>query len=453
MQPGIKYFHVLNIASDAVMANKTRSALTALGIIFGVAAVISMMAVGNGAKKEILDQMKLVGVNNIIITPKSDEAKKTESEGEQGKQLKKGFSAGISLQDAWAIRDVIPGVMHISPEVTYETMGIYEGIGRNIRLSGVTPDFFHTFNLSLEKGSFFGEIEMENSIPVCVIGSDIKSRMFPYKDPIGEFIKCSGIWFKVIGVLQSRPVSGQASGNLGISNYNIHVYAPIQTVLNRVKDRSVVTSKLLSGGSTMFGGGDFIIFSDGSSEGQTAFNQLDKIVVQVSESGQLSKTSEVITRMLKRRHNNIEDFEVKIPELLLKQEQRTKDIFNIVLGAIASISLLVGGIGIMNIMLASVLERIKEIGVRLAIGARRRDIVLQFLSEAVIISVSGGIAGILLGLGLSKAITRFADILTIISPWSILISFGVSAAVGIAFGYMPARKAASQDPVTSLRYE
>ena len=453
MQSGIKYIHVVNIALDAVFANKTRSALTALGIIFGVAAVISMMAVGNGARKEILDQMKLVGVNNIIITPKSAESKKQETQEDEGKQLKKGFSAGISLQDANAIKDVIPGVSLVSPEVTYETMGIYDGVGRSIRLSGVTPDFFTIFNLTLEKGSLFGEIEMEHSVPVCIIGAEIRSKIFPKKDPMGEYIKCSGIWFKVIGVLQSRPVSESASGNLGISNYNQHVYAPIQTVLNRVRDRSVVTSKLLSGGGGVVFGGDFVIFSDEQCGSHSAFNQLDKIVVQFKESTMLSKTSDVVKRMLIRRHNAIEDFEVKIPELLLKQEQRTKDIFNIVLGAIASISLLVGGIGIMNIMLASVLERIKEIGVRLAIGARKRDIVLQFLSEAVIISISGGVAGILLGLGLSKAITEFAGILTIISPVSILVSFGVSAAVGIAFGYMPARKAASQDPVTSLRYE
>jgi len=167
----------------------------------------------------------------------------------------------------------------------------------------------------------------------------------------------------------------------------------------------------------------------------------------------LSTSSEIIKRMLLRKHNEIEDFEVIIPELLLKQEQRTKDIFNIVLGAIASISLIVGGIGIMNIMLASVLERIKEIGVRQAIGARRQDIVLQFLSEATLISIAGGFIGIILGFILSKVIMKLAGILTIISPWSIIISFGVSAAVGIIFGYMPARKAALQDPVTSLRYE
>jgi putative ABC transport system permease protein len=174
--------------------------------------------------------------------------------------------------------------------------------------------------------------------------------------------------------------------------------------------------------------------------------------VQVDETENLSATAEVIRRMLLRRHNDLYDFEVTIPELLLKQQQRTKNIFNIVLGVIAGISLLVGGIGIMNIMLASVMERIREIGVRQAIGASRRDIVVQFLSESTIISVSGGIIGIILGVALSKIITVVFDIQTIISAFSILISFGVSVLVGITFGYIPAKRASEHDPVDSLRY-
>jgi putative ABC transport system permease protein len=193
-----------------------------------------------------------------------------------------------------------------------------------------------------------------------------------------------------------------------------------------------------------------------SSDGQpvsTETNQLDKIVVQVKESEQLTATAKVLNNMLKRRHSGVGDFEIKIPELLLRQQQRTKDIFNIVLGAIAGISLIVGGIGIMNIMLASVMERIKEIGIRMAAGATRRDITLQFLLEATMISITGGIIGIILGMTMAKIITSLSGILTIVSPASIFISFGVSVAVGILFGYMPAKKAAGQDPVESLRYE
>ncbi len=453
MQAGIKYTHILRIAFEALMVNRTRSALTALGIIFGVAAVIAMMAVGNGARKEILDQIKLVGVNNIIIVPKteSDQQKQSE-ENNQGKEAKKGFSTGLTLLDAEAIKEIIPGVERVSPEVTYETMGIYKKNSKNLKLSGVTNDFFETFNLKLEKGYNFSEIDQQKAASVCIIGSEVRAGLFPDEDPIGQYIKCSGVWLKVIGVLAYTPVSEASAGNLGISNYNRHVYAPIQTVLGRYKDRSLITANLLAGGGTFFGG-DFIVVSDAAPQSESSMNQLDKIVVRMKESEDLKPASEVIQRILKRRHNQMEDFEVKIPEMLLKQEQRTKDIFNIVLGAIASISLLVGGIGIMNIMLASVLERIREIGVRMAIGARRKDIVLQFLSEAMLISISGGVIGILLGILLSKAIMHFTGILTIISPWSMLISFAVSAAVGMLFGYMPARKAASQDPVLSLRYE
>ncbi len=454
MISGTRYFHILNIALDAVIANKVRSILTALGIIFGVAAVISMMAIGNGARKEILDQMKLIGVNNIIITPLSEKTQKKETEEEKGKQVKKAFSAGISLRDADAIRQIIPTASQVSPEVMYETMAIYEGKSKTVNLSGVTTDYFNLFNLPLEKGTMFAELDLIKGNPVCIIGFDVKTKFFPQIDPIGQTIKCGTLWLKIIGVLQNREVSDNSAQTLGISNYNTQVYAPIQTILMRVKDRSVVTSKLVSGGGgTVISGAGFMMFSSSSGEEQSQFNQLDKIIVQVNDSKLLNITSEIIKRMLLRKHNQVEDFEVKVPELLLKQEQRTKDIFNIVLGAIASISLLVGGIGIMNIMLASVLERIKEIGVRLAIGARRKDIILQFLTEATIISVSGGIIGILLGIALAKGITKFADILTIISPLSIIISFGVSAAVGILFGFMPAKKAANQDPVTSLRYE
>jgi putative ABC transport system permease protein len=204
---------------------------------------------------------------------------------------------------------------------------------------------------------------------------------------------------------------------------------------------------------TMFGDGGMI--SSGSFRGNDneLTNQIDKIVVKVRETTLITPTTEVIQRMIARRHSNVDDFEIKVPELLLKQEQRTRDIFNIVLGAIASISLIVGGIGIMNIMLASVMERTKEIGIRMATGATRKDVVFQFLAEATIISLSGGIIGIFMGLTLAKVIMEVADILTIVSMASIVISFGVSATVGIVFGYMPAKKAASQDPVASLRYE
>ena len=452
-----RFSYILNIAFEAVLANKFRSMLTALGIIFGVAAVIAMMAIGNGAQQEILEQIKLVGVNNIIISPKTDkkDADKQDAESSNTQSAtdknKDKFSPGLTLKDAESIKAMIPTVKLVSPEVIYKTTIIKDGISSTAKLSGVTPDFFSVFNLEISQGQMFNEEQLKEGKQVCIIGQVVKSKLFPKEDPIGKFIKCDNVWLKVIGVIQAKNVSQSASENLGISEYNKFIYAPLQTLLLRYKDRSLITAASLNSGSS-FSDGETTIFTSGGDDGNNK-NQIDKIVIQVDDSKNIKATTEILTQIMKRRHSGVEDYEIKVPELLLKQEQKTKDIFNIVLGAIASISLIVGGIGIMNIMLASVMERIKEIGVRLALGATQRDVITQFLSEATIISLSGGIAGIMLGIALAKIITKVAGILTIISPLSIVISFFVSASVGILFGYMPARKAAMQDPVTSLRHE
>lgn len=445
-----RYFHIINIAIEAVFANRFRSVLTALGIIFGVAAVIAMMAIGNGARQEILEQMKMVGVNNIVITPKSDQEGQGEEDNSQG-LVRQKFSPGLTLKDAESIKDIIPTVERVSPEVVYTTYILKDGVRKSAKLTGVSPDFFVVYSLNLEKGNMFNDQQLVDGKSVCIIGPTIKSKFFPQEDPLGKYIKCGNIWLQVIGILENRRSSEGTSENLGISNYDNNIYAPIQTVLMRYKDRSVITSNSLQSGGVFYSGNSMIAISGDDSKTQEA-NQLDKVVVQVKESDFLVATTDILQRMLLRRHSEVQDFEIKVPELLLKQEQRTKDIFNIVLGAIASISLIVGGIGIMNIMLASVMERIKEIGIRMATGARKRDIVFQFLSEATLISVSGGFIGIILGIILAKIIMQVTDILTIVSPISIIISFGVSVAVGILFGYMPAKKAANQDPVQSLRY-
>ncbi|MBK9290030.1 MAG: ABC transporter permease [Bacteroidetes bacterium] len=444
-----RYAQLLREALQAVFANKARSILTALGIIFGVAAVIAMLAIGRGARQEILDQMKVVGVNNIVIKSKTE--RKGPSNEESGKQERKPFSPGLTLLDAQAIRQVVPGVQRVSPEVSYETMLISQGNSMPARLTGVTPDYFEVFGIALQKGSFFNDRQLASGEPVCVVGHGVGSRLFPLQDPLGQYIKCGNVWLRVVGVLEKRPA---LQGNAG--DPNNEVYAPLQTVLLRFRDRSLANMRPGGSGDIFFSGGDVVIFSSGeeeAAEGPQNIHQLDRIVVQMSNSNQLAAASEVIGRLLARRHLGVEDYEVSVPELLLKQEQRTRDIFNIVLGAIAGISLLVGGIGIMNIMLASVMERIREIGVRRAVGATRRDIVFQFLSEATLISITGGMAGIMLGFGMSALITKTTGILTIVNPWSILISFGVAASVGIIFGYLPARKAATQDPVESLRHD
>ena len=445
-----RYFQILSISLEAVFINKMRSVLTALGIIFGVGAVISMMAIGNGARQEILDQMKLVGVNNIVILPRNDSDNKS-SEEEEGKTLKKKYSPGLTLKDAENIQTSVPTVNKISSEAIYKTLGIRNGKKLSIKLTGVSPQFFAMFNQDLKKGEFFNKWQVERGDPVCIIGPEVVAKLFPKEDPIGKYLKSGNVWLKVIGILEGVRVNEKAE-EMGISNYSTNVFTPIKTLLLRYKDRSVINAASFGGGQTIRFGGNSISFSN-SGEGSGGLNQLDKIVVQVKETHQLSSTSKLIKKILDRRHKGVDDYEIKIPELLLKQEQKTKDIFNIVLGAIAGISLVVGGIGIMNIMLASVMERIREIGVRRATGATKKDIVFQFLAEATFISVSGGLLGILLGVIIAKIITVTTGILTIVSFVSIAISFGVAASVGIIFGWLPARKAAEQDPVESLRHD
>jgi putative ABC transport system permease protein len=435
--------------------------LTALGIIFGVAAVIAMLAIGKGAKQEIMEQMKMVGVNNILINPVIPD--KTSST-DQGEKQQKKFSRGLNLLDVDAIRETLPSVKRISPEISFNSTAMLNGVKYTAKLVGVSNDYFYLYNLPLVGGAFFNKFQEENGIQVCIIGANIRAKFFSKIDPLGQYIKFNGIWLKVIGVLQKTNVSLTGFEEKGVNVYNDNIYIPIQTMLLRYQNRALLNTKLVSEASSVsfFGGGGMgggsmarvvVSSSDASSDVETNYNQLDRIVVQVNETEQLQPSTEILSRMLTRRHTGVKDFEITVPELLLKQQQRTKDIFNIVLGAIASISLIVGGIGIMNIMFASVMERIKEIGTRMAIGAKKMDIVVQFLSEAVLISVSGGFIGVFLGVVMAKLIEQLAGIMTIVSFFSVFIAFGVSAAVGVIFGYSPAKRASEKDPIESLRYE
>ncbi|WP_421765657.1 ABC transporter permease [Ekhidna sp.] len=450
----------LYIAIEAVLANRIRSVLTALGIIFGVAAVIAMLAIGNGAQQEILEQIKLVGVNNIIIEPVVEQTEENLAEEDSESKEKKKFSPGLTLEDKESIMRTIPGVETISPEILLETYIIKNGIRRSAKLVGVEPSYFDIFNFTLSEGKMFNDTQLEKGEAVCIIGKSIKAKFFPSQNPVGKMLKCGPNWLKVIGVLDERYISESSISKLGIRDYNMDVYTPLQTVLVRYKNRAMLTEEMIQGanrGSTgafiIIGGGGGGGSSDDAPKQAVNYHQLDRLVVQVAETDKLNPTADVIVRMLQRKHNEVVDYEIEIPELLLKQQQRTNDIFSYVLGAIAGISLIVGGIGIMNIMLASVLERIKEIGLRLSIGAKKNDIINQFMFESIMISVSGGIIGIFLGIMMASAVSRFAEIPTVISFGSIIISFGVATAIGLIFGIAPARKAASQDPITSLRYE
>jgi putative ABC transport system permease protein len=449
-----RYWHDVVIAMEAILANKLKSFLTALGIMFGVAAVISMLAIGKGAQQEVLEQIKLVGVNNIIITPSSTSIDSPESatDDESSGGAQKRFSRGLTLLDAEAILETLPTVKKISPVISFNYFAVLKGKSYPVVLEGVSGDYFELLNITLANGEIFTKEQDQMGMPVCVIGDNIRSRFFNQDDPLGKYIKCGQNWLKVVGVVEKRDFTASASDEMGISSSDNKIFIPVKTMLLRFKDRGKINPELLE---QMARGGQRFM-SAGTQSGETAKtseskNQLDKIIVQVKETEYLGATADVIKRMLLRRHSDIYDFEVTVPELLLKQQQKTNDIFNLVLGAIASISLIVGGIGIMNIMLASVWERIREIGTRQAIGASRKDIVVQFLSESTLISISGGILGIILGVLLAHLIHLMSDIKTIVSPFSVIIAFGVSASVGVIFGYLPAKRAAEQDPVESLR--
>ncbi|HYG19561.1 MAG TPA: ABC transporter permease [Ohtaekwangia sp.] len=446
----------LSIAIGAVVANKLRSLLTALGIIFGVAAVIAMMAIGNGAQQEILDQIKLVGVNNIVIKPVVEQ-KEEQVEEQVGQQEKKKFSPGLTVRDVKSIQETIPGITKISPEIILETYVIRNGLRRSAKLVGIEPAYFSIYNFDLQEGQIFSMEQERVGAPVCIIGNSIKAKFFPTENPLGKSIKVGRHWLTIVGVLAERVVSATSISKLGIRDFNMDVYAPIQSVLVRYKNRDKITAEALRleamRSRGMIQDNSQAVQDTQTDQEKKNYHQLDRLVIQVDDTRQLSATAEIIARLLQRRHYEVVDYEIEIPELLLKQQQRTNDIFNYVLGAIAGISLLVGGIGIMNIMLASVLERIKEIGLRLAIGAKKSDVIQQFLLEAVMISVSGGIIGVILGVSMAYIVSEFAGIPTIISFTSILLSFGVAATVGLIFGIAPARKAANQDPISSLRYE
>lgn len=441
-------------AVRVILTNKIRTLLTSLGIIFGVAAVITMLAIGNGAEKEILAQLELVGVNNIVITPIPDEKDENSTEeAEDGATESKRFSKGLDLLDVKSIENNIPSIKTVSPEIVLETYVIKKGRQNPVKLIGVSEKYFSTSNIQIESGKNFSFAQEESALPVCIIGKKIEKKLFTGESAIGKRIKVKDVWLQVVGVIEEKFISDSAQENLGIRDLNQDVYIPLKTFLVRFRDRKNVIDKQINTG------GGMVFFSSGGQQGPKEriprgnYHQLDKLVVQVENSNQLNATADVLSRMLKRRHNDMLDFEISIPIQLLKQQQKTKQIFNIVLSIIAGISLLIGGIGIMNIMLASVLERTKEIGIIRAIGATKEDVILQFLTESVLVSIGGGIIGIVLGVLASYILEITTGIETILSLSSILLSFFVATLIGLIFGIAPAKSAASKSPIEAIRHE
>ncbi|HVB32331.1 MAG TPA: ABC transporter permease [Gemmatimonadaceae bacterium] len=444
----------LRTAMEAVGHNKLRAGLTSLGILFGVASVIAMLAIGRGAEQEIIEQMRLLGSNNVIVTPIVVQQEEKLTSAGEGEKRPTRYSPGLTYEDAQSIADVVPHVTATSGEIVLNTTLTREGLRRSGKVVGVDSDYFRLLNLTIASGTGWAASQVADGSPVAIIGYGVRTRFFTTEDPIGKPLKVGNVWLTVVGVLADRPVSAQTSQRLGIRDANMDVYVPTQTMLVRYRNRAELTQRDIEAASrtvTVTQTGDTTDAQTRAERGNR--NQLDRIIVRVDDGRYMPAAADLIRRMLARRHNAVVDFEITVPELLLRQEQRTRSIFNVVLGAIASISLLVGGIGIMNIMLASVLERIREIGVRRATGATQRDILFQFLSEALLISVAGGVAGIITGAAISGGIQHFAGIKTIISLLSVVLAFGVSFTVGLVFGIVPAWRAAQQDPVVCLRYE
>ena len=406
----------IRMGLEGLRVHKLRSILTMLGIIFGVGAVIAMLSIGEGAKREALEKYKFLGVNNIIVRDKSLSDKELE-------EVRAKFSRGLSLKDAEAIRTIVPTVEAVAPQAEIELEAKYEDKSVKATIVGVTRAYIQILNYAPTLGEFLSRDHHERRMRVCVIGADVAKKLFPVQSPIGKRIKVDDQWFEVIGTMGSKTLFTETVGELAARNLNQDIYIPLSSFLFRFTKENALAS------------------------------EINQLTLKISATEKLLESASIIRRILERRHHENEDFDLVIPFELLKQEEKERRIYNMVLGSIAAISLLVGGIGIMNIMLATVLERTREIGIRRSLGARRKEILTLFMIEAVGLSLIGGLLGVFLGVTLSLVISFFAEFSTAITPISVFVAFGVSGAVGIIFGTFPAKRAAEINPIEALRYE
>jgi putative ABC transport system permease protein len=409
----------LMLGLENLRAHKLRSALTMLGMIFGVAAVVAMLSIGAGAQQEVMAFIEQLGVRNLIV-----EARETTDA--QALQKVRQLSAGLSFKDLRVIKANLDTITASTARKRFvPSKMLPHPIGSDMpAVYGVSPSYAAIGNLRLASGRFFDEAETTAAAPVAVLGEAAAAALFGADDPVGRYVKVNEQWFQVIGVAGPQLTVQTDVAGLPAQDRNNLIYVPLYSSIFRLEDSQSARR-----------------------------DEIDGIYLQLRSSGDVPPAAALVRGILDVIHRGAGDFTIVSPAELLAEQRRTQRIFEMVMVAIASISLLVGGIGIMNIMLASVLERTREIGVRRAIGARQRDVVRQFLIETTIISLSGGLAGILLGVGLSQLIGVLAGWSTIVTTTSIVLAFGVSVAIGIVFGLYPAVRASRLDPVKALHYE
>ena len=415
----------LRSALDNLAAHKLRSALTMLGMIFGVGAVIAMMSIGAGAERQAMASIERLGLRNVLVRAKS--LKDDELQEIRQKSL------GVSPRDAAAITEAVPGIDLVAPRIRIDPYKVLSATGKSDGAAayGVGPGHRELAHLSVAEGRFLDEMDEANHAQVCVVGPAVRRDLFGYGPALGQLVKVNDVWLEVVGVLadDSAPSPGRAGAAGGPGGEAVaagstarEIYLPVSTAERKFEHPALASP-------------------------------LDEIVVRLKNGASSQETSGSIRELLDRLHAGAADYELVVPEALLAESRRTQRLFNMVMGAIAGISLLVGGIGIMNIMLATVLERTREIGVRRAVGARSVDIRFQFIVESFAISLIGGVTGIVAGLALARGVAAVAGWETIVTGSSILLSTGVAMAVGLASGIYPASRAASLDPIEALRYE
>ncbi|MDI6792962.1 MAG: ABC transporter permease [bacterium] len=418
-----KFIRNVQLGIENLLLHKLRSFLTMLGIVFGVGSVVAMISVGEGASKEALEQIRKLGTNNIIIT-----GMKPVEEESAGAMTSRMSIYGLTYDDHQRIRETFESVEKAAPVKILRQESRLGERQLELRVVGTTPQWFKLVARPVIAGRMLSESDEQKKTPVAVLTEYGARRLLAGEHTIGQFIRIGSDQFQVIGIVKSE--GGQA-GNIQIPDQEVDAYIPLD--LARIYFGDAIHRR--TSGSMVF-----------------ELVELHQIIVQVNSMDRVESTAQAIEEMLARFHKK-KDYQMSVPLALLKQAEATKRTFNIVLGSIACISLLVGGIGIMNIMLASVTERTREIGIRRAIGAKRKQIILQFLIETVVLSTTGGLAGVSLGLLIPLMITWFSGMPTVVTVEGVLLPLLISAGIGIIFGLYPARHAANVDPIVALRHE